>query len=118
MVARGDIPEIGIYGTDYDTKDGTCIRDYVHVEDIAMAICRAVENPAAMTDYECLGSGKEYTVREVINTMKHVSGKNFKVIEQPRRAGDTMAIKAPSLSAFISPSHTLFNMCEETLKYM
>ena len=118
MVARGDIPEIAIYGTDYDTKDGTCIRDYVHVADIAKAVCHAAKKPAAMTDYECLGSGKSYTVREVIDTMREVSGKHFTVRNEDRRQGDTVEVRVPALSPFITPSHTLADMCMSALRYL
>lgn len=88
--ALGKRPSISIFGTDYDTPDGTGIRDYIHVEDLAAAHLRALDHLRA--DGESLtlncGYGHGYSVREVIDAVQRVSGQTLTVIEQPRRAGD------------------------------
>ena len=88
--AVGKRPGLAIFGTDYDTPDGTGIRDYIHVEDLAAAHLRALDH--LRTDGESLtlncGYGHGYSVREVIDTVRRVSGAALQVTEQPRRAGD------------------------------
>jgi UDP-glucose-4-epimerase len=87
---------VGIYGTDYPTPDGTGVRDYIHVEDLADLHVLALEYLAAGNKsnlFNC-GYGRGFSVREVINTVKKVSGSEFKVIEQPRRAGDAASLVA------------------------
>jgi len=79
-----------IYGTDYDTDDGTGVRDYIHVEDLAAAHLSALEyliEGGSSGIFNC-GYGKGYSVREVIDTMKKVSGIDFNVKESARRPGD------------------------------
>jgi UDP-glucose 4-epimerase len=89
--AVGKRDSLSIFGTDYDTPDGTGIRDYIHVEDLAAAHLRALDHLRA--DGESLtlncGYGHGYSVREVIDTVRRVSGRELKVIEQPRREGDS-----------------------------
>lgn len=92
QAALGLRPHVSLFGADYPTPDGTCIRDYVHVEDLAdahVAVMHAL-NPASGTDERCynLGIGKGYSVREIIAAVRKVTGKDFKVVEQPRRPGD------------------------------
>jgi len=88
--AVGKRDSLSIFGTDYDTPDGTGIRDYIHVEDLAAAHLRALDHLRA--DGESLtlncGYGHGYSVREVINAVQSASGHLLKVIEQPRRTGD------------------------------
>ena len=88
--ALGKRPDVSIFGTDYDTPDGTGIRDYIHVEDLAAAHLRALDHLRA--DGESLtlncGYGHGYSVREVIDAVQRISGRSLTVIEQPRRAGD------------------------------
>ena len=83
-------PEIGsftIYGSDYpNTSDGTCVRDYIHVEEICHALCEAIENPA--NQIECLGHGVGYTVNEMANLFQKVNNCEFDIIKGPRRKGD------------------------------
>jgi UDP-glucose 4-epimerase len=88
--AKGDRPSIGINGTDYPTADGTCIRDYIHVMDLADAHVRSVEHllKGKESDVFNCGYGHGYSVREVIETARRVTGGEFKVIESPRREGD------------------------------
>ncbi|PJF36040.1 MAG: UDP-glucose 4-epimerase GalE [Candidatus Thermofonsia Clade 1 bacterium] len=89
QVALGQRPHVSIFGTDYPTPDGTCIRDYVHVEDLARAhilALEALDERAAMT-YN-LGNGQGYSVREVIQVAREVTGHPIPAVEAPRRPGD------------------------------
>lgn len=88
--ALGKRDQITLFGEDYDTPDGTCIRDYIHVDDLASAHIRALDylgegNPSNI--FNC-GYGHGFSVREVIETVKEVSGVDFTVETAPRRAGD------------------------------
>lgn len=96
-----------IFGDDYDTKDGTCVRDYVHVDDIVDAIIRAVESDAAMTDYEPLGSGESFTVKEYVDAYRSKYGEQFDVEIGERRAGDLPVSEVPFVSKFMKPSKSL-----------
>ncbi|MGD0077354.1 MAG: UDP-glucose 4-epimerase GalE [Sedimentisphaerales bacterium] len=89
FAAMGRTDSVKIFGTNYPTPDGTCVRDYIHIEDLCRAHLLALEKLDKQNEmiYN-LGNGKGYSVREVIDTVKKVSGKNFKVIETPRRPGD------------------------------
>ncbi|RAP52299.1 MAG: UDP-glucose 4-epimerase GalE [Methanosphaera sp. rholeuAM130] len=82
--------DIKIYGTDYDTPDGTCIRDYIHVNDLADAHIKALEylNTNNTSNEFNLGNGKGFSVRQVIDSVKKVTGREFKVSQTPRREGD------------------------------
>lgn len=111
LCAAGKIPEIKIFGTDYPTRDGTCIRDYVHVHDLAMAIVKAVETGPKNTPYECLGSNHGYTVLEVLDTMERVSGVKLKRVHSDRRPGDAVSSVVDTLSDFITLEKTLEDMC-------
>ncbi|MDD5327633.1 MAG: UDP-glucose 4-epimerase GalE [Phycisphaerae bacterium] len=87
--AMGKSDAVKIYGTDYPTPDGTCIRDYIHIEDLCRAHLLALVKLDTQTELVYnLGNGNGYSVREVIETVKKVSGKKFKVIESQRRPGD------------------------------
>jgi UDP-glucose 4-epimerase len=85
-VALGQAAQCEIFGTDYPTPDGTCIRDYIHVRDLARAHMLALD-PGRRGFYN-LGNGDGYSVREVIGTCEKVTGKSIKSVERPRRAGD------------------------------
>ena len=88
--AAGERPNVTIYGTDYDTPDGTCIRDYVHVADLAEAhvlALRALEGRINSSSYN-LGNGHGFSVREVIQTAHAVTGRTIQAIEGCRRLGD------------------------------
>ena len=95
--AMGKRPHIEVFGTDYPTPDGTCVRDYIHVEDLAEAHLLALEKltPGAELRYN-LGTGRGYSVREVIRTVEEVTGKKVTVKEGPRRPGDPPALVASS----------------------
>ncbi len=88
--ALGRRENIKIFGTDYETKDGTCVRDYIHVNDLADAHIRGIEYllGGGDTNYFNLGSGSGFTVREMIHVAKKVTKRDFKVIEIDRRPGD------------------------------
>lgn len=90
QTAAGQRDHIEIFGTDYDTPDGTCIRDYVHVEDLVAAHLQVMDilTPSVAPVIYNLGIGKGYSVREIIESAKRVTGKNIKITEGPRRAGD------------------------------
>jgi UDP-glucose-4-epimerase GalE len=94
-VALGKRPQLEIFGTDYPTPDGTCIRDYIHVDDLASAHLLALENlgPGKELRYN-LGTGYGYSVREVIRLAEDVSGKKVAVKEGPRRPGDPPVLVA------------------------
>jgi UDP-glucose 4-epimerase len=85
-VALGRAPHCEIFGTDYPTPDGTCIRDYIHIVDLAQAHMLAME-PGRKGIYN-LGNGEGYSVREVIRTCEKVSGRAIAAVEKPRRPGD------------------------------
>ena len=89
-VAKGEIEKLEIYGTDYPTPDGTCIRDYIHVMDIAEAHLIALEYllDGGKSDVFNCGYGHGFSVKEVVETVKKVTGREFKVIEAERRPGD------------------------------
>jgi UDP-glucose 4-epimerase len=92
--------EIKIYGTDYETSDGTCIRDYIHIEDLCrahlLALDKLDEKPGMIYN---LGNEKGYSVREVIETVRKVSGRDFRVVEAGRRAGDPPVLTADAARA-------------------
>lgn len=115
--AAGKRDHMKIYGNDWETRDGTCIRDYVHVMDLVECILKAIEVPAN-TDYECIGSGIGYTVNEVIDVMKDVSGINFNTEYAPRRPGDAAEILIPAhqKSKYFYGNRTLEQMCESAYK--
>jgi UDP-glucose 4-epimerase len=89
---------IPIYGTDYDTPDGTCIRDYIHVTDLAHAHILALQRleEGENSSIYNLGNGNGYSVREVIETARRVTGKMISSIESPRRRGDPPRLVASS----------------------
>ena len=96
--ALGKRGQMDVFGTDYPTHDGTCIRDYIHVKDLARAHMSALEHlrkGGASNIYNC-GYSKGFSVHEVIAAVKRVSGVDFKVKLSPRRAGDPAAIVAAS----------------------
>jgi UDP-glucose 4-epimerase len=88
--AVGKRPHVAIFGTDYPTADGTGVRDYIHVEDLAAAHLRALDYLRAGGESQTLncGYGHGYSVRQVLDSVRRVSGKPLEIIEQPRRPGD------------------------------
>lgn len=101
QVPNGQRESISIFGDDYDTKDGTCIRDYIHVTDLAQAHILAVEylvNGGASNIFN-LGNGIGFTVNEVIETARRVTGHPIPAVVSPRRAGDPAQLIASSEKA-------------------
>lgn len=103
QVASGRRPHLQVFGRDYDTYDGTCVRDYVHVEDLCSAHWLALQSLMAGHGADCqaynLGSGHGFSVQEVIDTAQKVSGRSVAVIDSPRRTGDPSRLVAdPTLA--------------------
>ena len=98
QAAQGTRDHISIFGTDYPTSDGTCIRDYIHVTDLAQAHILAVEYlmKGGKSDIFNLGNGVGFSVREVIEKAKEVTQKVIKVVEESRRSGDPAVLIASS----------------------
>jgi len=94
QVALGRLPHVEIYGTDFPTPDGTCIRDYIHVQDLASAHILALS--ADRSGFYNLGTGGGTSVREVINACRKITGHAIPTIERPRRAGDPARLVASS----------------------
>lgn len=109
-VAAGKRDKMMIFGNDYNTPDGTCIRDYVHVVDLAKAIVRSIHLPAN-NRYECIGSGRGYSNLEVINTMKEATSVDFPVEFGPRRSGDPAKLLVDTVSKYVKIDHDLKDMC-------
>jgi UDP-glucose-4-epimerase GalE len=95
QAATGKRPHVEIFGTDYPTPDGTCVRDYIHVDDLAEAHTLALDaiGPGSRLAYN-VGIGRGYSVREVIRTAEEVSGRKVPMKEGPRRPGDPPALVA------------------------
>jgi UDP-glucose 4-epimerase len=95
--AMGKRPSISVYGSDYPTPDGTCVRDYIHVVDLARAHVLAL---AGLSDESALifnlGNGRGFSVREVIDVARRVTGSSITIVEVPRRAGDPAELVASS----------------------
>jgi UDP-glucose 4-epimerase len=95
QVALGQRGHIEVFGTDYPTPDGTCIRDYIHVDDLAEAHIAALERiQFGQGSQYNLGTGRGYSVREVIRVCEEVTGKKISVRESARRPGDPPALVA------------------------
>lgn len=95
--AEGKREQISIYGDDYDTPDGSCVRDYIHVLDLAQAHLLALENDFCGSLN--LGSGQGHSVKEVIEMVRKVTGKTFKVVTGSRRPGDSARLIADASAA-------------------
>jgi len=109
--AAGKRDYMSIYGEDYDTPDGTCVRDYIHVVDLVNAIRDTIKHGAFNTPYECIGSGKGYSVKEVVDTMKEVTGKDFQVKTAARRDGDPASLAITNQFNLLHPQYSLKDMC-------
>jgi UDP-glucose 4-epimerase len=100
-VALGCAENVNIFGNDYPTSDGTCVRDYIHVSDLAHAHLLALDALGKMQDnvrpliYN-LGNGLGFSVREVVEVARQVTGHSIPAIESPRRAGDPAVLIASS----------------------
>ena len=94
--AIGKRPHVSIFGTDYPTPDGTGVRDYIHVEDLATAHLNALDylRAGGASTVLNVGYGHGYSVREVLQSVERVAGERLQVVEEPRRAGDPPALVA------------------------
>jgi len=98
-VALGKRPAVDLYGTDYPTRDGTCVRDYIHVADLAVAHLLALDYTENASGVFNLGNGRGFTNREVITAARRVTGVEIPVTEAPRRPGDPAELVASSEKA-------------------
>jgi UDP-glucose 4-epimerase len=102
QAANGQRDSVSIFGNNYDTNDGTCVRDYIHVNDLANAHLKGLnylnQNESPSAEFN-LGNGNGFSVKEVIQQVKDVTGKDFKVIEEGRREGDPSALIASDAKA-------------------
>ena len=87
-VAQGRRESVAVYGDDYPTRDGTCVRDYIHVRDLAQAHILALRAKAGEATHYNLGNGEGYSVREVIESCRRVTGRPIREAAAPRRPGD------------------------------
>ncbi len=96
MAAAGELPHFDVYGTDYATPDGTCVRDYVHVSDLAQGHVQALDylKRGGATTAVNLGTGRGFSVREVVAAAEQVTGRRVPVREAPRRQGDPPVLVA------------------------
>lgn len=101
MAIRGEIEKLDVYGADYDTPDGTCIRDYIHVVDLASAHVASLDFLVRenRSDFFNLGSGDGISVKEILDAAERVSGKSVPVEYGPRREGDPPALIANASKA-------------------
>jgi UDP-glucose 4-epimerase len=100
QTAMGKRSEVKIYGADYETPDGTCIRDYIHIDDLCRAHLHALDKLTQRCELVYnLGTEKGYSVKEVIETVKKVSGKNFSVVAADRRPGDAPILTCDATKA-------------------
>jgi len=93
-VALGEKPNVEIFGTDYETPDGTCVRDYIHIVDLARAHILALNS--GKSDFYNLGTGGGASVREVIDSCRKITGRKIDIVEKPRRLGDPPRLIASS----------------------
>ena len=99
--AAGREPSVQVFGRDYDTPDGTCIRDYIHIVDLCEAHLLALKRLVAggASGAYNLGNGAGYSVQQVIDTAREVTGKELRVVDRPRRTGDPARLVADASRA-------------------
>lgn len=122
-VVHGDEATLQIHGDDFDTKDGTCIRDYIHIADLAKGHLAAIDSLTSGKAYDSynLGSGTGFTVKEIITAMKQATKSDFEVVVGPRRAGDIATSCADTKKAHDelgwSTTFNLQDMCDHTWQW-
>ena len=101
QAASGRRPHIHVFGRDYDTPDGTCIRDYIHIQDLCEAHWLAIQSLLAGRGSQAynLGNGSGFSVQEVIDTARAITGQPIPVVDGPRRAGDPARLVADATQA-------------------
>lgn len=118
--AAGKISHLSLFGTDYPTVDGTAVRDYIHVTDLAAAHLRALEylGRTSQSLTANLGTGHGFTVRQVIQAVERVTGRPVPIVESPRRAGDSVELVAdPSRARQLlnwTPQHSTLDEIVQT----
>ena len=120
MAAAGRAPALTVFGTDYDTPDGTCIRDYIHVTDLARAHVAALDHlmEGGPMLHLNLGSGRGHSIKEVITAIEAMTGQRLPVKYGPRRAGDPPVLTAdPSAAARILGFRTELSDLETILTH-
>ena len=106
LIKARETGEFTIFGTDYErTSDGTCVRDYVHVNEICDALMQAIEKPS--NSIECLGHGVGYTVKEIVDLFQKVNDVDFDVIKGPRRKGDIEVSVLENVSPYMRNLYTM-----------
>ena len=121
-VAAGELPCLGVFGDDYDTPDGTGVRDYIHVVDLAKGHVLAIEKYATPGVNICnLGTGKGYSVLEIVKAFEKVNGVKVPYEIKPRRAGDIATCYADPTRAKEQlgwvAEKTLEDMCRDTWNF-
>ena len=124
-VASGQLKELSIFGNDYNTPDGTGVRDYIHVVDLAKGHVKAIEKlnkeKSGLSIYN-LGTGKGYSVLDIVKTFEKVTGQKVPYKIAPRRAGDLAMFYADSKKAEEElgwkAEKTLEDMCEDSWNYI
>jgi len=105
LIKARETGEFTIFGSDYKTSDGTCVRDYVHVNEICDALRSAIEKPS--NQIECLGHGVGYTVKEIVNLFQKVNDLDFDVKMGPRRKGDIEVSVLENVSPYMQNLYTM-----------
>lgn len=123
QVAVGKLEKLGVFGDDYDTPDGTGVRDYIHVVDLAIGHVKAIkklEEKEGVSIYN-LGTGKGYSVLDMVKSFEQASGKKIKYEIKPRRAGDIATCYAEPKKAkaelFWEATRDLMKMCEDSWRW-
>lgn len=118
---------IKVFGTDYETKDGTCIRDYIHIQDLAdahvLAVSKLLDGETFAKPIFNLGNGYGYSVKEVIDCVKSITGKDFEVVKEGRREGDPAILvadntKAKNILGFEPKYSSLENIVKSHANYL
>jgi UDP-glucose 4-epimerase len=115
VTVNGRFKDISIFGNNYDTPDGTAIRNYTHINDIVGSVLRIVHH-GATNSIENLGNTTGYSVLEVIKSMEKVSGTFIPIKIECPRVGDIASTNLPAQSVFFNESHTLDDQCRSALE--
>lgn len=105
LISASQTGSFNIYGTDYNTKDGTCIRDYTHVNEISASLIKAIDTPA--NGLENLGHGIGTSVKEMVEIFKKVNNVDFKINHMPRRPGDLETSVLDKISPYMEKMYTM-----------
>lgn len=123
QVAVGKLPELGVFGNDYDTPDGTGVRDYIHVVDLAKGHVNAIEKVTAVKDVNIynLGTGNGYSVLDIVKAFEAANGVKIPYVIKPRRAGDIATCYADPKKAKDElgweAKYDLQRMCEDSWRF-